>query len=97
MSFFGPVASVDYIKSGKLLALAVTSPKRLDALPEVPSVSEFVPGFEFFSWFGVGAPRNTPKEVIEYIEQGDHGQSRRFDSQSTVFGVRCNGLCALTG
>jgi len=69
MSLFGPVASVDYIKSGKLLALAVTSPKRLDVLPEVPSVSEFVPGFEFYSWFGVGAPRNTPKEVIELLNR----------------------------
>jgi tripartite-type tricarboxylate transporter receptor subunit TctC len=69
LSFFGPVASIDYIKSGKLLALAVTSPKRLDVLPEVPSVSEFVPGFEFFSWFGVGAPRNTPRDAIELLSR----------------------------
>jgi tripartite-type tricarboxylate transporter receptor subunit TctC len=69
MAFFGPVASVGYVKSGKLLALAVTSPKRLDVLPDVPSVSEFVPGFETFAWFGVGAPRNTPKEVIELLNK----------------------------
>ena len=67
MSFFGPVASVEYIKSGKLLALAVTSPKRLDILPDVPTVGEFVPGFEFFSWFGVGGPKSTPKEAIELL------------------------------
>jgi tripartite-type tricarboxylate transporter receptor subunit TctC len=69
MSFFGPVASVDYIKSGKLRALAVTSPKRLNTLPEVPSASETVPGFEFFSWFGIGAPRNTPMDVIALLNR----------------------------
>lgn len=69
MSFFGPVASIDYIRSGKLLALAVTSPKRLDALPEVPSIGEYVPGFEFFSWFGVGAPRGTPVGVIDSLNR----------------------------
>ena len=69
MAFFGPVASVEYIKSGKLVALAVTNPKRLDVLPEVPSVSEFVPGFESYAWFGLGAPRNTPKEVIELLNK----------------------------
>jgi tripartite-type tricarboxylate transporter receptor subunit TctC len=69
ISFFGPVASIDYIRSGKLLALAVTSPKRLDALPEVPSIGEYVPGFEFFSWFGVGAPRGTPVGVIDTLNR----------------------------
>ena len=63
VSFFGPVASIEYIKTGKFRALAVTSGKRIEALPDVPTVGEHLPGFESFSWFGVGAPRGTPGEL----------------------------------
>jgi tripartite-type tricarboxylate transporter receptor subunit TctC len=69
MSFFGPVASLDYIKTGKLRALAVTSPTRLDVLPDVPSVGEYVAGFEFFSWFGIGAPRGTPRQIVDILNR----------------------------
>jgi len=53
-----------YIQSGKLRALAVSTAKRASALPGVPTVAEFLPGYESAVWFGVGAPKNTPKDVI---------------------------------
>jgi tripartite-type tricarboxylate transporter receptor subunit TctC len=69
LSFFGPVASIEYIRSGKLLALGVTGTKRLEMLPDIPAVAEHVPGFESFSWFGVGAPRGTPAEIIDRLNK----------------------------
>jgi tripartite-type tricarboxylate transporter receptor subunit TctC len=56
--------SIEYIRAGKLRALAVTSISRSDALPDLPPVSDFVPGFEASFWAGVGAPKNTPAEII---------------------------------
>ena len=69
VSFMGPVASIEYIKTGKLRALAVSSSKRIEALPNVPTVAEHVPGFESFSWFGVGAPRGTPTDVVDRLNK----------------------------
>ena len=60
-------ASIEYIRSSKLRALAVTGPTRTDVLPDIPSVGEFLPGYEASGWFGVGAPRNTPGEIIERL------------------------------
>jgi len=57
-------ASIQHIKSGKLRALAVTTAARSETLPEVPTVAEFVPGYEASGWNGVCAPRNTPVEII---------------------------------
>jgi tripartite-type tricarboxylate transporter receptor subunit TctC len=61
-------ASIQHIKSGKLRALAVTTAARSEALPEVPTVSEFVPGYEASGWNGVCAPRNTPVEIIGKLD-----------------------------
>jgi tripartite-type tricarboxylate transporter receptor subunit TctC len=58
---------VEYISAGKLRALGVTSAQRLEALPDVPAIGEPVPGYEALGWFGVGAPKNTPLEIIEKI------------------------------
>jgi tripartite-type tricarboxylate transporter receptor subunit TctC len=69
MSFAGIAGSVEYVRSGKLRALAVTTATRSDALPDVPTVSEFVPGFEAGDWLGVGAPRNTPAEIIDRLNK----------------------------
>lgn len=67
---FLPIAvSTEYIKSGKLRGLAVTSAKRSDALPDLPTIGEFVPGYEISTWHGVGAPRGTPSEVIEKLNK----------------------------
>jgi len=57
-------SAIEYMKAGKLRGLAVTSAMRSDAMPELPSVGEFVAGYEISTWYGVGAPRGTPTEVI---------------------------------
>jgi tripartite-type tricarboxylate transporter receptor subunit TctC len=65
---FSPVAqSIEFIKAGKLRPLAVTSAKRLDALPGVPAANEIVPGYEAYVWDAVGAPAKTPAEIIDKI------------------------------
>jgi tripartite-type tricarboxylate transporter receptor subunit TctC len=65
---FDPIpASIEYIRAGKLRALAVTTATRADALPDIPTVGEFVPGYEASTWFGVGAPKNTPAEIIDKL------------------------------
>jgi tripartite-type tricarboxylate transporter receptor subunit TctC len=62
-------SSVGYIKAGKLRALAVTTATRVEALPDVPTVSDFVPGYEASGWVGVGVPRNTPIEIVAKLNQ----------------------------
>src|SRR5262245_12834842 len=62
--FAATVGSIEYIRTGRLRALAVTAATRLDALPDIPTVAEFLPGCEASQWFGIGAPKNTPAEVI---------------------------------
>ena len=61
---FADISSIEYIKAGKLRALAVTTATRSEALSDVPTVAQFVPGFEASSWFGLGARRNTPSQII---------------------------------
>src|SRR5262245_44504436 len=61
--------SIDYIRTGQLRALAVTSATRLEVLPGLPTVDEFVPGYEASSWFGVGAPKGTSTEIIEKLNK----------------------------
>jgi len=62
-------ASIEYIRSGTLRPLAVTSATRWEGLPDIPTLSDFVPGFEATSWYGIGAPRNTPTEIIEKLNK----------------------------
>ena len=69
VAFFGPVSAMEYVKSGKLRALAVTGAKRMDALLDLPTVSEFIPGYEAASWFGVGAPRSTRTDIVEKLNK----------------------------
>ncbi|HLK82654.1 MAG TPA: tripartite tricarboxylate transporter substrate binding protein [Xanthobacteraceae bacterium] len=59
--------SIEYIRMGKLRALAVTTKTRSEVLPNVPPMSDFVPGFEAGSWWGLGAPKNTPVDIIERL------------------------------
>ena len=68
--FFPPmVVPVGQIRAGKLRALAVTTATRSEALPDVPTVGEFVPGYEASVWFGLGVPKGTPAEVINKLNQ----------------------------
>jgi tripartite-type tricarboxylate transporter receptor subunit TctC len=60
-------ASIEYIRSGKLRALGVTTARRLEALPNVPAVAEFLPGYEASGWQGLAAPKGTPVEIVERL------------------------------
>jgi tripartite-type tricarboxylate transporter receptor subunit TctC len=59
--------SIEYVRSGNTRALAVTTTTRSDELPDVPTVADFVPGYEVSAWFGLAAPRNTPQEIIDRL------------------------------
>ena len=65
--FDGLPSSIEHIRTGKLRALAVTTAARSEVLPDIPSLSDFVPGFEASFWAGLGAPRNTPAEIIDRL------------------------------
>jgi tripartite-type tricarboxylate transporter receptor subunit TctC len=67
--FIGPVGSLQYVRDGQLRALAVTTTTRAEVLPDVPTVDDFVRGFEASSWFGIGAPRNTPPEIANTLNK----------------------------
>jgi tripartite-type tricarboxylate transporter receptor subunit TctC len=67
--FISVASSIGYIRSGKLSPLAVTSASRMDVLPDVPTIGEFVPGYEATGWMGLGAPANTPPEIIAILNK----------------------------
>jgi tripartite-type tricarboxylate transporter receptor subunit TctC len=69
VSFIGLTVAIEHIRSGKLRALAVTAATRSDVLPDIPTVSDFVPGYEASAFWGVGAPRNTPPEIIDKLNK----------------------------
>jgi tripartite-type tricarboxylate transporter receptor subunit TctC len=62
-------ASIEYIRAGKLRALGVTTTTRSEALPDIPTVGEVVPGYEASSWWGVGTPKNTPAEIVDKLNK----------------------------
>ena len=62
-------SSIGYIRGGKLRPLGVTLASRSDAAPEVPTISEFVPGYDAGDWYGIGAPKGTPAEIIDKLNQ----------------------------
>ena len=67
---FGAIPSyIEYIRSGMLRALAVTTATRSDVLPDIPTLDEFVPGYEASQWYGVGAPKDTPAELIDKLNK----------------------------
>ena len=70
MFFAGVAPSLEDIKTGRLRALAVTTATRSEALPDIPAVGDFVPGFEVSVWFGVVAPKNTPTEIVDKLNGG---------------------------
>ena len=67
--FSASSVSLESVKAAKLRALGVTTSARWDAIPDIPTVSEFVPGFEASAWFGVGAPKDTPAETIDKLNK----------------------------
>ena len=69
VSFPTMPASIEHIRAGRLHALAVTTATRSDALPDIPTVGEFLPGYEVSNWYGLGVPRATPAEVVEKLNK----------------------------
>jgi tripartite-type tricarboxylate transporter receptor subunit TctC len=66
--YFGPMpSSIEHIKAGKLRALAVTTATRSETMPDLPTIGDVLPGYEASTWYGIGAPRNTPAEIIERL------------------------------
>jgi len=91
---FSPLSSwIGYVKTGKLRALAVTTAARSEVLPDLPTVGEFVPGYQAAGWFGVCAPRKTPDEIIDTLNReinaglSDATMKARFrELSATTFG-----------
>jgi tripartite-type tricarboxylate transporter receptor subunit TctC len=69
LAFATTIASIEHIRAGQLRPLGVTTLKRSDVLPNLPSISEFVPGYETSSWFGIAAPAGTPADIIETLNR----------------------------
>jgi tripartite-type tricarboxylate transporter receptor subunit TctC len=69
VSFSTVPASIEYIKTGKVRALAVTSAARLDVLPDIATAGDFLPGYEASAFYGIGAPKNTPTEVVNKLNR----------------------------
>jgi tripartite-type tricarboxylate transporter receptor subunit TctC len=94
LMFLSPVGLLDYVHAGKLRALAVTTATRLEALPDVPTVSEFLPGYEASAWWGLGAPQSTPADIVDKLStQINAGladpdiKARLVDLGATVFSL----------
>jgi tripartite-type tricarboxylate transporter receptor subunit TctC len=67
---FNPLpSSLDFIRAGKLRGLAVTGAMRADALPDLPPLGEFLPGYEATAWFGIGVPKATPADVVQRLNK----------------------------
>ena len=60
-------SSIQHIRSGALRALAVTSERRSETLPDLPTVGDFLPGYEATAWYGIAAPKNTPSEIVDKL------------------------------
>jgi len=69
LAFMGPAVSMGLVKSGKIRALAVTSDTRAAVLPDLPTIGEFVPGYEASNWFGLVAPKNTAPDIIDKLNK----------------------------
>jgi tripartite-type tricarboxylate transporter receptor subunit TctC len=67
--FSNMLTSIEHVRSGKLRGLAVTTATRSEALQDTPTIGEFVPGYEASNWWGVAAPRNTPAEIIDRLNE----------------------------
>jgi tripartite-type tricarboxylate transporter receptor subunit TctC len=67
--FISIPAAIELIRTDKLRALAVTTATRQEVLPDIPTVGEFVPGYEASAWQGIGAPKNTPAEIIDRLNK----------------------------
>jgi len=67
--FHAPLGVLEFVKAGRLRALAISGARRSQAIPDLPVVSDFVPGYEAIAWLGLGAPRQTPRDVIDLLNR----------------------------
>ncbi len=92
---FEPIqSSIQYIRAGKLRALAVTTATRSDVLPEIPTLGEFLPGYEASGWQGIGAPKNTPPDVVGKL---NNEINAIISEQKTIERFADLGLTTVTG
>jgi tripartite-type tricarboxylate transporter receptor subunit TctC len=85
---FGPSAStLELVRSGQLRALAVTTAKRLGVMPDVPTLGEFVAGYEAFGWYGLGVPRNTPTEIVNKLNDAMNAALADPKSKARLVGL----------
>jgi hypothetical protein len=95
--YFGlPSSCVEYVRASKLRALAVTTAFRSDALPNVPTMIEFVPGYEAITWYGVGAPKNMPAEIIAKLNREINADSYQYKDEGVAGRHRQHRTCGLT-
>ena len=90
--FDNTVSSVGYIRTGKLRALAITTATRSAALPDLPSIADFVPGYEASGLYGLGVPRDTPAEIVDRLNKGSMPRwpTRRSAHGSSAWVARCS-------
>lgn len=69
IAFVGLAGAIEYLRTNTLRGLAVTTTTRSEAMPDIPAISEFVPGYEAVSFFGIGAPKNTPAEIVDKLNK----------------------------
>ena len=93
--FTGLPSSIEHIRAGKLRPLAVASATRLEALPDIPTVGDFVLGYEASGWTGIGVPKNTPTDIVDKLNDAINAgladskiKARLADLGSTVIALR---------
>ena len=96
VAFDTTTASIEYIRSGKLRALAVTTATRSEALPDIPTMADFIPGYEATGWYGVGAPKSTPAEIIDKLNKEINAALADPDVKARLGELGRNGGCGLT-
>jgi tripartite-type tricarboxylate transporter receptor subunit TctC len=69
LAFVGMAGAIEYLRTGKLRGLGVSTTARSDAMPDIPAIAEFVPGYEAISFFGLGAPKGTPAEIVDKLNR----------------------------
>jgi len=90
-------STIEYVRSGKLRALAVTTATRSDALPGTSTVAEFVPGYEASAFMGIGAPRNTPAQIIDKLNNEINAGLGDPKIRARLAGVGSNPLAGSPG
>ena len=89
------ISSIEHIRAGTLRGLAVTSATRLEVLPNMPTVGDYVPGYEATAWNGIGAPKNTPTEIIEKLNKEINAALADPKMKARIADLGAEGACGL--